>query len=91
VLSATPGEHWLVLGDMGELGEDEQRIHFDAGIKARKSGVSKLLTIGEASQHAVDAFGENAMKFSTKDELISKGSRFMKMEQIVESLIKGVA
>jgi len=103
VLTEQPGKHWLVLGDMGELGDDEQRIHFDAGIKARKSGVSRLLTIGEASRHAVDAFGDNAQSFENKDELVSfikhhqpeelvilvKGSRFMQMEKIVKSIIKG--
>jgi len=103
VLSELPGQHWLVLGDMGELGDDERRVHFDAGMKARTSGVTRLLTIGEASCHAVDAFGENAQNFKTKDELVSfiqehqseelgilvKGSRFMHMEQIVESIIKG--
>ncbi len=103
VLTEQPGKHWLVLGDMGELGDDKQRIHFDAGIKARKSGVSRLLAIGEASRYAVEAFGENAQNFDTKDELVTyikqhqpeelvilvKGSRFMRMEQIVESIIKG--
>jgi len=103
VLVEQPGKHWLVLGDMGELGDDEQRIHFDAGIKARKSGVSRLLTIGSASQYAVDAFGDKAKNFATKEELLEfikqnqpkelvvlvKGSRFMQMEKIVESMIKG--
>ena len=103
VLSELPGQHWLVLGDMGELGEDERRVHFDAGMKARTSGVTRLLTIGKASRHAVDAFGENAENFNTKDELVSfikehqsgelgilvKGSRFMHMEQIIESIMKG--
>jgi UDP-N-acetylmuramoyl-tripeptide--D-alanyl-D-alanine ligase len=103
VLKALPGEHWLVLGDMGELGSDAQKIHFDAGVKARASGVTRLLTIGDATQNAVKAFGENAKNFKNKDELILfikhhrseelvilvKGSRFMHMELIVESLIKG--
>lgn len=102
VLSELPGKHWLVLGDMGELGDDERRIHFDAGMKARISGITRLLTVGKASRYAVDAFGDNAENFNNKDELISfikkhqteelgilvKGSRFMHMEQIVESLIK---
>jgi len=105
VLCEQPGKHWLVLGDMGELGDDERRIHFDAGMKARTMGVTRLLTIGEASRHAADAFGENAQNFNTKDELVSfikehqseelgilvKGSRFMHMEQIIESIMKGAA
>lgn len=102
VLCELAGEHWLVLGDMGELGGDESRFHFDAGIKARASGVDRLLATGDASRHAVDAFGENAHFFEKKHELVTyikqhkleelailiKGSRFMHMEEIVESLIK---
>lgn len=56
--------------------------------------------MGEASQHAVDAFGEGAQLFENKDELITflklhqaavlgvlvKGSRFMHMEEIVKQL-----
>lgn len=103
VLSKLPGEQWLVLGDMGELGESGSRLHFDAGINARSAGVDKLLAIGNASRSAVEAFGEGAMFFETKDELVKsiqqhvtkklnvlvKGSRFMRMEDIVEMLIKG--
>jgi len=102
VLNELPGEHWLVLGDMGELGNDEREMHFDAGVKARSAGVTRVLAIGNASRHAVEAFGENGVSFKNKDELVSfikqhqsdelgilvKGSRFMHMEQIVESLIK---
>ncbi len=102
VLNELPGKHWLVLGDMGELGDDERRMHFDAGIKARTSGIARLLATGNASRYAVDAFGEKAKFFESKDELVSfikqhqsdelgilvKGSRFMRMEQVVESLIK---
>jgi UDP-N-acetylmuramoyl-tripeptide--D-alanyl-D-alanine ligase len=100
VLKQLPGEHWLVLGDMGELGSDAIRLHFDAGIKARTAGISRLLAVGEASQHAVDAFGDGALLFENKDELMTfielhqtaklgvlvKGSRFMHMEEIVKQL-----
>jgi len=102
VLNELPGERWLVLGDMGELGSDEREMHFEAGVKARVTGVTRLLAIGSASRHAVEAFGKNAKNFKNKNELVSfikqhqsdelgilvKGSRFMHMEQIVESLIK---
>lgn len=100
VLKGLPGEHWLILGDMGELEGDGIRQHFDAGVKARESGISQLLAVGDSSKHAVEAFGDNARFFTSKDELIAylnqrkltvasvlvKGSRFMKMEDIVNSL-----
>jgi UDP-N-acetylmuramoyl-tripeptide--D-alanyl-D-alanine ligase len=102
VLCELPGEHWLVLGDMGELGDGGSRLHFDVGINARAAGVDRLLAIGNASRSAVEAFAEGAMFFDTKTELLKsiqqhatgklnvlvKGSRFMRMEEIVEMLIK---
>lgn len=101
VLNDLPGEHWLVLGDMGELGNDAESIHFDVGVKARSTGVDRLLTVGESSVSAVQAFGDAAKHFETHEELILyleanihsglnvliKGSRYMKMEQIVKALI----
>ncbi len=101
VLEDMPGERWLVLGDMGELGENSERLHFDVGVKASESGVNCLYVTGDNSIASVKAFGEHAKYFKTHDELIKflknhmhdnlniliKGSRYMKMEQIVESLI----
>jgi len=103
VLGELSGEHWLVLGDMGELGGEEKSIHYDMGTHAKESGVDTLLAVGDASRYSVEAFGNEAIFFETKDELITfvrqhesekinilvKGSRFMHMEEIVNSLIKG--
>ncbi len=101
VLKKTSGQHWLVLGDMGEL-DDEQQVHIDAGMQASELGIHCLLTIGKASQYANDVFVRNAIHFEKKSELVDfinqhqtehlkilvKGSRFMQMEQIVDCLIK---
>jgi len=101
VLNDLPGEHWLVLGDMGELGENSEQLHFNVGITAKESGVNRLLATGQNSESAVKAFGDAATHFETHDELIKyvkthmhsgvsiliKGSRYMKMERVVEALI----
>jgi len=103
VLKELPGEHWLVLGDMGELGGDEERLHRAAGSEALSLGLHRLLAVGKASRYAVESFGENAKFFENKNDLVLyiqtnrpeelgvlvKGSRFMHMEQIVELLIEG--
>jgi UDP-N-acetylmuramoyl-tripeptide--D-alanyl-D-alanine ligase len=100
VLQSLPGEHWLVLGDMGELGAGAEQIHADAGAQAKALGVDRLLAIGPNSIHAVNQFGEGATHFDNKESLIDvirenqtatmnvliKGSRFMKMEAVVQSL-----
>jgi len=103
VLGESLGEHWLVLGDMGELGAEGKDIHFDMGVHAKQAGVDALLAVGDVSRYAVEAFGDGAMFFESKKELVTfvqqhesekinvlvKGSRFMRMEKIVELLIKG--
>ena len=105
VLKTLAGEHWLVLGDMGELGAESEQLHRLAGQHARSMNVNKLLATGEYSQAAVAAFGEQGKYFSTQDELIAfikqalhenvniliKGSRTMRMEKVVEALTEGTA
>jgi UDP-N-acetylmuramoyl-tripeptide--D-alanyl-D-alanine ligase len=95
VLASCPPPTALVLGDMGEVGERGAEFHREVGAYARSKGVSQLLALGEATKHAVDAFGAGARHLATVDEIISslkantvlvKGSRFMKMERVVAAL-----
>ena len=95
VLASCPAPTALVLGDMGEVGEHGAEFHREVGEYARAKGVSQLLALGEATRHAVEAFGEGARHFASIDELVSslegqtilvKGSRFMKMERVVAAL-----
>jgi UDP-N-acetylmuramoyl-tripeptide--D-alanyl-D-alanine ligase len=101
VLCELPGEHWLILGDMGELGDDSVAIHAEAGHLAKKLGVQRMLAVGVNSRHAVESFGQGAEHFASQDELVAwaqkhlhdklniliKGSRFMRMENVVAALI----
>ena len=66
-----PGEGWLVLGDMGELGSDEQSLHEDVGSVARSAGVARLFAIGELSRNTVSAFGENASWHESVESLVA--------------------
>jgi len=95
VLASCPSPTALVLGDMGEVGEHGVEFHREVGAYARTQGVSQLLALGDATRHAVEAFGAGAQRFDTVDELVSnlksntvlvKGSRFMKMERVVAAL-----
>ena len=67
-----PGEGWLVLGDMGELGSDEQALHEDVGSVARSAGVDRLFAIGELSRNTVSAFGENASWHESVESLVAE-------------------
>jgi UDP-N-acetylmuramoyl-tripeptide--D-alanyl-D-alanine ligase len=58
--TALPGETWLVLGDMRELGEASPELHAAAGRYAREHGVARLYALGPESAAAVAAFGAGA-------------------------------
>ena len=63
VLAQQPGEHWLALGDMLELGADSDAEHAQAGREAAASGVTRLFALGPAAANAADAFGDGSAKF----------------------------
>jgi UDP-N-acetylmuramoyl-tripeptide--D-alanyl-D-alanine ligase len=95
VLAGCPGPTALVLGDMGEVGDQGPEFHREIGEYARAHGVSALLALGEATRHAVEAFGAGARHFGSVEELVAsvhgktvlvKGSRFMRMERVVAAL-----
>ncbi|MDH5711287.1 MAG: UDP-N-acetylmuramoyl-tripeptide--D-alanyl-D-alanine ligase [Gammaproteobacteria bacterium] len=101
VLTSIQGESILVLGDMAELGGSSESLHFAAGRHAQELGVDRLYATGNLSRHAVVGFGEGAEFFEDREALISmlvdqisdattvlvKGSRSMKMENIVKALL----
>lgn len=96
-LVTIPGRHILVLGDMGELGDDEARLHQEIGRYAADKGVDTLMAVGPLSLNTVREFGEGAEHFDSKALLAAqlktlldkeavvlfKGSRFMAMEDVV--------
>lgn len=100
-LSSFLGKKIFVMGDMKELGDDEIALHHEAGSELRDHGIDHLFTFGHLSAHTAQTFGENAIHFEDKTKLIKalkpllqpqttvlvKGSRSMKMEQVVAELL----
>jgi UDP-N-acetylmuramoyl-tripeptide--D-alanyl-D-alanine ligase len=70
VLGKARGSRWLVLGDMGEVGEGGPAFHREIGEFARAAGVDRLLTTGTLASHAVAAFGPGGEHFSDVDALV---------------------
>ena len=99
VLAGLPGPHWLVLGDMGEVGSQGVAYHSEVGAYAVQRGIEALWTVGELSRHTADAF-PGARHFAKVDEVLAalpdapqcastlvKGSRFMKTERVVAAML----
>ncbi|HEV7801533.1 MAG TPA: cyanophycin synthetase, partial [Burkholderiales bacterium] len=100
VLAQAPGRTILVFGDMGELGADAPRLHADLGAHARDAQIDRMITLGEHSAQAARAFGAGAIHYNRIEDLLAdltkaltrddtvlvKGSRFMRMERIVDAL-----
>jgi UDP-N-acetylmuramoyl-tripeptide--D-alanyl-D-alanine ligase len=100
MLVAMPGPHWLVLGDMGEVGDQGPQFHAEVGGYARERGVELLWTVGALGVFAARAFGPATRHFDSVEALIAalpqaprcgsalvKGSRFMRMERVVGALV----
>lgn len=104
VLAALPGPRLLVLGDMGEVGNQGPQFHAEALRYALEKKIEKVLVTGVA-------IGQEAMQFEAIQALpdmealqaavlaalphvasvLVKGSRFMKMERVVQAMLAATA
>lgn len=99
VLASLPGPRVLVLGDMGEVGDQGPAMHEEVGAYAASRGVDVLVAMGELSRQAVKAFGAGASWVDSMETamvavrsaqpavVLVKGSRFMHMEKIVAACV----
>ena len=102
VLAAMQGKKILVFGDMGEVGEQAGQFHDEIGGYAKSMGVDRMLALGDLSAAAVRNFDGGAEHFKSVAALLDalvplldanttvlvKGSRFMKMERVVEAVVE---
>lgn len=101
-LEELPGERWLVLGDMGELGPEALALHQQAGRMLARSSISRLFTLGDFAAAAAGNFDRERNVFTDVNSLIEtlkvdltdrvtllvKGSRAMRLERVVDSLVR---
>ncbi len=99
VLAELPGPQLLVLGDMGEVGDQGPEFHAEVGAYARTRGLSQVATLGSMSISTTQAF-EGGRHFEDMaalqayvvqvlpqfNSILVKGSRFMKMERVLDVL-----
>jgi len=98
VLATMAAPRWLVLGDMGEVGNQGPAFHREIGAYAHERGIESLWAAGAESANTISGFA-SARAFATVEALLAaldaapaavsllvKGSRFMRMERVVAAL-----
>lgn len=99
-LARSEGRKIAIIGDMLELGENAEKLHFDSGAYAASLGVDTVLCCGELSKAAAEGACAAGRWFESKEKLIAelpgiirdgdtvlvKASRGMKFEDITAAL-----
>lgn len=98
---STQGKKIAILADMLELGPQAVELHQQAGTSLEGYGIDSLFTFGALAKHIHDAASVHmkahfeqkqaliehvAQTLASGDIILVKGSRGMKMEEVVESL-----
>ena len=99
VLAAYPAPRILVVGDMGEVGAQGKEFHEEIGAYAASRGIETVLATGELARHLAASGARHYEQFddllaaldeklggNTNSTVLVKGSRFMKMERVVQHL-----
>jgi UDP-N-acetylmuramoyl-tripeptide--D-alanyl-D-alanine ligase len=99
-LAEMQGPRLIVMGDMGEVGEQGLAFHAEAGQYAQAMKIERLFTFGELSAEAgkyfkgaehfnsIDELNEAvALELRTASSILVKGSRFMKMERVSKHIL----
>ncbi|MFN9505302.1 MAG: UDP-N-acetylmuramoyl-tripeptide--D-alanyl-D-alanine ligase [Rubrivivax sp.] len=77
VLASLPAPQWLILGDMGEVGQQGPAFHREVGQRAQERGITHLWCAGIQSVQTAHAYGRSARHFAST-------------EMLVEALMSGV-
>ena len=73
---------WLVLGDMGEVGNQGPEFHREVGSYAAEQGISKLFALGEQCAFALKGFEET----KKVGQLTSSAKHFGDMDSLILQL-----
>jgi UDP-N-acetylmuramoyl-tripeptide--D-alanyl-D-alanine ligase len=99
VLAAYSSPRILVVGDMGEVGTQGKEFHEEVAAYAKLRGIETVLATGELARHMSASGARHYEQFdallaaldqqlggNTTTTVLVKGSRFMKMERVVQHL-----
>ena len=71
VLAGLPAPRWLLLGDMGEVGDQGPAFHEEIGAYAKARGLDHVWCAGALSAHAASACGAGARHFADTPALLA--------------------
>ena len=91
VLAIQPGIKVLVIGDMGELGENSAEFHMRTGVLAREKDVDLCFSLGDQSALVAESFGKGGFSFTDPKALVAalKSELRSKRGRPVSILVKG--
>ena len=71
VLAGLPAPRWLLLGDMGEVGDQGPAFHQEIGAYAQARGIDEFWCAGGLCAHAARAYGPDARHFADTPALLA--------------------
>ena len=71
VLAGLPAPRWLLLGDMGEVGDQGPAFHEEIGAYAKQRGIDAFWCAGTLCTHAAQAYGAGARHFADTPALLA--------------------
>ena len=88
VLSTATGRTVAVMGDMYELGDKENELHYNTGAHAAEIGIDVICCIGELSHHAYEgakacAKSSAVLYFKTKQDFLGKIRNVVKKDDTI--------
>ena len=88
VLSTATGRTVAVMGDMYELGDKENELHYNTGTHAAEIGIDVICCIGELSHHAYEgakacAKSSAVLYFKTKQDFLGKIRNVVKKDDTI--------
>ncbi len=91
VLASLPGPRMLVIGDMGEVGDQGPEFHAEVGGWARERGIETVFALGKESRHSVEAFaGDEAGEARHFDDIASLNEAVLaRLPRAASVLVKG--
>ena len=88
VLHDALGRKVAILGDMGELGEDERQLHEEVGVEAGKQDIQLLICVGALSEYMAKAAKETnpqmkVVHMDTLEETLEKLPGLLQKEDTI--------